>query len=504
MNGVLSTINTVVNNTNGCVNCILNFSKYPYIARLMPNQSFYTKLLLTSLLCLMVSFNLNAQTSINELVKLGDSFVGKDPVKLDSIADELVRLCVSENDDYNLSIAYNFDGVASAMQGDLGPSLQSFQESWKLAVKINDTNLQVNALTNMAGVYRFAGQPTKAVAKLDKAIELLMRPNQQLTKANTMLAQGIILEELEDYLGARDKYMKALTVFDKSGDMSSYLSCVEKLGSLLTRIGKLEEASALYSFALEGREQHDQIGMTIPLLRSKGVIEYKRNNFKEAQIHLENALSLSDSLNYKLLLDSTLAMLIRVSSKTGAFENVNRYTNRLISYHQYQENKRESETLASLETEYELNEQRLENRVLAAEKEKAQLQLQNDRNTMIALFAIIGLLIVIAIIAFVLIRRTQRFNAQLEIKVAEKTQEVLLRDEQIKRTAFKLAHELRAGVATLLGAKNLLDENGIPDEIDPELYEAIGESTEKLDVTIKEMIRNLEKFSIKRDENAED
>jgi flagellar biosynthesis/type III secretory pathway M-ring protein FliF/YscJ len=104
-----------------------------------------------------------------------------------------------------------------------------------------------------------------------------------------------------------------------------------------------------------------------------------------------------------------------------------------------QDEKRVEETLASLETEYQLNEQNLENRALEAESEKAKLEADNNRNAFFGLGLIIALLIVIALIAIALIRRTQTFNAQLEAKVQEKTQAVLLRDQQLKTTAFKLA-----------------------------------------------------------------
>jgi flagellar biosynthesis/type III secretory pathway M-ring protein FliF/YscJ len=104
-----------------------------------------------------------------------------------------------------------------------------------------------------------------------------------------------------------------------------------------------------------------------------------------------------------------------------------------------QDEKRVEETLASLETEYQLNEHNLENRALEAESEKAKLEADNNRNAFFGLCLIIALLIVIALIAIALIRRTQKFNAQLEAKVQEKTQAVLLRDQQLKTTAFKLA-----------------------------------------------------------------
>lgn len=437
---------------------------------------------------------------IERVIAEAESYIGNNSLKLDSIGSELYKLAEESGNIKAKAIAMNYDGISSAMQGDLGPALEGFQEAWKFAISASDSDIQVNALTNMAGVYRFAGQPSKAMVKLEKALELLEGEEHKQTRANTLLAIGIIQEELEDFLNASKSYKAAIKVFDEMGNMSSYLSCVEKLGSLLTRVGKFEEAYALYSFSLEGRNSSDQVGMTIPLYREKGVVLYKQGKYASASTNLKQSLALSDSLNYKLLQDSTLVMLIRVSSKMKDFESVNRYTNRLVQYHQEQDSKKVEETLASLEIEYELNEQKLLNRALAAESEKANLQVEYDRNILIGMFSVIVLLVIIAIIALALIRRIQKFNSQLELKVQEKTDEVLLRDQQIKTTAFKLAHELRSGVATLLGAKNLLDENGIPEGIDKELYEAIGHSTEKLDVTIKEMIKNLEKITYRKEE----
>ncbi|MDC1221154.1 tetratricopeptide repeat protein [Salibacteraceae bacterium] len=139
-----------------------------------------------------------SQNSLEDLSELGENYLGDNAFKLDSIASLLLEATdTNENSSYR-SIAFNFDGVSSAMQGDLGPSLQAFQESWKIAAAINDTNLQVNALTNMAGVYKFAGQPNRAQEKLKKALELLAGESQ--TRANTLLALGIIQEEMQDYI----------------------------------------------------------------------------------------------------------------------------------------------------------------------------------------------------------------------------------------------------------------------------------------------------------------
>ena len=147
------------------------------------------------LMIILLNGSLCSKVSKEELVDLGNQFVGQNQHKLDSIAGLLASLATNDADSYNVSIAHSFDGISSAMQGDLGPSLQSlqsFQESWKYAVSLNDTNLQVNALINMAGVYPFAGQPNKVKEKLNKALDLLKGEGQMQTRANTLLALGII------------------------------------------------------------------------------------------------------------------------------------------------------------------------------------------------------------------------------------------------------------------------------------------------------------------------
>jgi len=147
------------------------------------------------LMIILLNGSLCSKVSKEELVDLGNQFVGQNQHKLDSIAGLLASLATNDADNYNVSIAHSFDGISSAMQGDLGPSLQSlqsFQESWKYAVSLNDTNLQVNALINMAGVYPFAGQPNKVKEKLNKALDLLKGEGQMQTRANTLLALGII------------------------------------------------------------------------------------------------------------------------------------------------------------------------------------------------------------------------------------------------------------------------------------------------------------------------
>ncbi len=349
----------------------------------------------------------------------------------------------------------------------------------------------------MAGVYKFAGKPFKAKEKLLKAIGLLEGSNRKQGRANALLALGIVQEEQDDLNGAIQSLRSAMDIFGEAENLTMYLSCVEQLGRLMERNGDYEDALKVYRFALNGRLRSQESILLIPIYRRMGTSYYQLKDFESARENLEISLALSDSLDYYLAQDSTLVSLINVSASLGDIEKTAHYTKRLVHFHKTQEERNVDETLASLETEYLLKEQKLENRALKAESEQAKLELSRNKAILIGLVVGLILLIALVIVAVAFYRRVKAFNQELEIKVAEKTEEVVQRNAKLRETSIALAHELRSRVSTLLGAKSLLDEKGIPEELDKELYEAIGYSTEKMDVTIKALIQRLDEDQAK-------
>jgi len=95
-----------------------------------------------------------------------------------------------------------------------------------------------------------------------------------------------------------------------------------------------------------------------------------------------------------------------------------------------------------------------------------------------------------------------KFNAELEDKVKEKTELVIARNKRLDETSFKLAHEIRGYVATLLGARNLIEMEGTIKMVDPQIFEAFDESSVKLDITVREMINLLDQ-DLATQKNAE-
>ena len=82
-------------------------------------------------------------------------------------------------------------------------------------------------------------------------------------------------------------------------------------------------------------------------------------------------------------------------------------------------------------------------------------------------------------------------NTELELHVAAKTELLDNRNLQLIQASFALAHEIRAKVSTILGAAELIRlEKG--EEGTNQLLIAVKESSEELDVVVRDLISKLE------------
>ena len=117
------------------------------------------------------------------------------------------------------------------------------------------------------------------------------------------------------------------------------------------------------------------------------------------------------------------------------------------------------------------------------------------------MFGGVGLFLIVAILFLTVYKYNDRVkkyseeltrtNDELEKHVAAKTELLDNRNMQLIQASFALAHEIRAKVATILGASALLNHQSL-DQESLDLLEAVKESSEELDVVVRDLISRLE------------
>ncbi|GAB5539349.1 MAG: hypothetical protein Salg2KO_14520 [Salibacteraceae bacterium] len=341
----------------------------------------YIKLFLVVLVSSsLISKSLAQSENIQELIDLGDEYVGNDPVALDSIANVTLKLCFEQNDTKNASIAYMQIGIAKAMMGQHAHALHNLNRAWELAKEIDHKRLMVNVLTNMAGVHQLSNNPEKAKVKLEIAIEILESTDGTLTRANTYLTLSMVQEEMGDIKASRGSVAKAMEIFHDAKNVDRYFYCVEQLGNLLVRDKQYSEAIKVYNFAINGWLWKEEMGKLIALHTSRGKAFFLQKEFTKAKLDLGFAYDLADSFNITHSNDTILVYQLKAAATLGENHLIAIYTDRLTKFLYKREQKIADEKVAEMENDCMISQHEMEMKLKSAEERLISSEEEAKRN----------------------------------------------------------------------------------------------------------------------------
>lgn len=144
-------------------------------------------------------------------------------------------------------------------------SLACFDESRRIASDAGDALAQAQALNGMSGLTRRMGRYGEARARASEALELARKINGRAEIAESLFQLGTVAFVTHDYAAGRAQLEESLACLLESGDALGQGRCLNNLGNLLKRTGRLQEAVARYEDSIARYlEAGDKAGATIP------------------------------------------------------------------------------------------------------------------------------------------------------------------------------------------------------------------------------------------------
>lgn len=412
---------------------------------------------------------------------------------------EIEKAAITEGDSVSYNKIYLYHGVYHAIKGNLDNAIRIFFEVWEFAFITKNPRLQVSAYNNIAGVYRYSGNYAKAEEYMLKGLDL-WEENQQwnLDRGQLLLSLGMVVD-VQGRLDEADEYLhQALDIFKKEQDYDLMLQTMGELAFVMEKNGQNAKAMSVYNSMLPLYKYNNDKRNLATTNQRMGGVSMNMGLYSQAYTQLKYSLRLSDSLGYNVQKDSTLVRLIKASAHLGKLSELENYVNQLSRFHHEQETKNLERTIADLETSHQLNEQKLENDILRAETKNQKLEILNFRYLIGGSIGFLAILVILFITVYRYNAKIRKYseeltkaNAELEQHVAAKTELLDSRNLQLIQASFALAHEIRAKVSTILGAAELLKlEKG--EEGTNQLLIAVKESTEELDIVVRDLISRLE------------
>jgi tetratricopeptide (TPR) repeat protein len=276
------------------------------------------------------------------------------------------------------------------------------------------------------------------------------------------------------------------------------LQTMGELAFVMEKNGQNAKAMSVYNSMLQLYKYNNDSRRILTTNQRMGGVSLALGQYSQAYHQLKYSLKLSDSLGYNVQKDTTLVRLVKSSAHLGKLTEMEEFVNQLSRYHREQETKNIERTITDLETSHQLNEQKLENEILRAETKNQKLEILNFRYLIGGSIGFLAILVVLFITVYRYNSKISKYseelslaNAELERHVAAKTELLDSRNLQLIQASFALAYEIRAKVSTILGAAELIRlEKG--EDGTNQLLIAVKESSEELDVVVRDLISKLE------------
>src|SRR5690606_37016384 len=110
-----------------------------------------------------------------------------------------------------------------------------------------DTSMQINALSNIGGVYQQIGQPAKAQDAVEHAISLIDPTNDRYLLGNLSMALGMSLNQQGKSDSGLVVLQDAMEVFHALEEMNLAWACLNEMAYCHERKKKYKDALEIYN-----------------------------------------------------------------------------------------------------------------------------------------------------------------------------------------------------------------------------------------------------------------
>ena len=364
------------------------------------------------------------------------------PEKCKTIANKALEYAQASGDKNEEAIAYSNIGIANLVISHLDEALEFFEKSLSLSEITGNQKEIANVYSSFGIVYDMKGDYSKSIQYNQKALKIREELDDQLGIAKSMINLATVIIFWSRYYEAKKYFEQALIIVRELGEKSLEAIVLYGLASVVLSLDSVEFADSLriqyaIDYTNQGLKISEDIGDILGIsqgLLSLGFYSDSLQNYEDALKYYARSLEIdekigdqvgitqdlknigltyshmgqhekaleyvSQSLDVSEEYDLIQRKLDAILSISEIYENMGEYKNALNAYKIYTSTfdtiytSNRNESMMELKTKYETEKKEQENKLLQKDNEKKNIQL----------FASIGLVILLLMIAIIVYR----------------------------------------------------------------------------------------------------
>ncbi|WP_304067781.1 tetratricopeptide repeat protein [Pedobacter glucosidilyticus] len=400
------------------------------------------------------------------------------PLEGIKIANKAFELATLINYKKGIAESYRIKGLNySYLSNTIDSTSFYYYKALEIFKKNNFKEGHARCLNNLGSMFLNTDQK-KSLFYFKKSLEIATKIELKDLIAGCNLNIGTLYITKKQYKDAEQYLLKGMIYFKKLNNKIGLSSAYQNLGTVSYYLNDYDKTIdyAKASLAISEKENLKNISLTSYELLGHAFL--KLNKFLECEQVAKFGLSVSENLNNQKANYDFKMLLYELESKKQNHKQALKYLKEVHSLDsiEYQKN------LANI---VKLNEEQIKN---AEIQKQYEVGLERQKNNRILFMAAIIVSVLSAVIIVILIRSKRkteksnqellalnkeflrqkedldRINLKLEEIIAERTKDLLSKNQKLSEYSYHLSHQVRGPVATLKGLIMLSQDNLIEEK----------------------------------------
>ncbi len=309
-----------------------------------------------------------------------------------------LKTAIAQNDKNVQRVIYNNLGNDFGNIGKTVDALKAYEHALSIAEELKDKKSIAKCTKNIGALYADTKDFDKALLKYDEAEKIAASISDTFTLADCANNKGVVFEQQKKYEEALKNYTRALALYQQLKMDDRIAMLYNNLGVVYKYLKNYDKSIEFYRQSLAISEKLDSKFMIAANLINIGNIYEMKGDYKKAIELNEKGLQTGRDINSQELIMNAYESLANDYAKSGdyqkGFELYRTYTAVKDSFISVERSKQ----LADMQTKYETE-----------KKEKQIIKLEKARYQMLA---VIGIMLLVLVIAFLLYNRQQVLQKQ--------------------------------------------------------------------------------------------
>ena len=310
-------------------------------------------------------------------------------------------------------------------------------ESLKISKEISDKIGIARALDNIGIIYDNLGDYDKAIDYYQQSLDIEQLIGDKQGVAGSYNNIGIIYDDRKDYEKALEYYFLSLDIYKETNDRNGIANTYNNIGVVLENQERFETSLEYHLNAMQIFEEIGHKKGYAASLNNIASVYLKIDNYEQAKIYFNRSLEVAEKIEIKDL-------IIEIYQKlSDLYILENNYPDALKFYKLYSQvkdsifTKEKFERIAGMQTTYEveqlIQQQQQEIELLQKDNEIYRLEVEKHILNKWRLYSGLFLFLIMIAVIYYLYRIKYRANIKLEKQVEERTKDLKIINEQLKK-----------------------------------------------------------------------